>query len=95
MFIPPLAPDLSLRLWFDSVLFFFHFFLTPFFSFFFFFAFNKARSSLFNIPVYILMLCGVFALDPDLWVVDVNDILTFGSRRMSFSLEFFALRAEK
>jgi hypothetical protein len=68
------------------------FFLT-FFPFF--FACNKTRSSLFNLPVYILMLCGVFAFDPNLWVVDVNDILTLGLGRMSFGLRFFTLRAKK
>jgi hypothetical protein len=87
MFIPPFAPNLLIRLCFDSVLF-------CFFPFFFFFACNKAWSSLFNMLVYILMLCGVFAFDPDLWVIDVNDILTFGSRKMSFDLGFFALRKE-
>jgi hypothetical protein len=41
------------------------------------------------------MLCGVFALNPDLWIVDVNNILTFGSKMMSFDLGFFAIRAKK
>jgi hypothetical protein len=31
-----------------------------------FFACNKAQSSLFDLPIYILMLCGVFALGPNL-----------------------------
>jgi hypothetical protein len=54
-----------------------------------------ARSFLFNLPVYILILCGAFALDLDLWVIDVNNILTFGLRMMSFGLGFFALKAKK
>jgi hypothetical protein len=45
--------------------------------------------SLFDLPICILMLCGVFALSPDLWVVDVNDILAFRSRRISFGLRVF------
>jgi hypothetical protein len=73
------------------VFFFPHFFLV--FSFF--FACNKARSSLLNLPIYIWMLHEVFALDPDPWVVNVNNILTFGLRRMNFSLGFFVLRAEE
>jgi hypothetical protein len=87
MSIPPFALDLSLWLWFDFVLFFFF----PIFSFTFpspfFFASNKARSSLFNLFIYILMLCGVFALILDIWVADVNNILTFGSKMMSFGLK--------
>jgi hypothetical protein len=39
------------------------FFLFPFF---FFFACNNAWSPLFNLPIYILMICGVFALGPNL-----------------------------
>jgi hypothetical protein len=41
------------------------------------------------------MLCGVLALDPNLWIMDVNNILTFGSRRMSFDLWFFVLKAKE
>jgi hypothetical protein len=40
------------------------------------------------------MLCGVFAFDLDLWVVDVNDILTFGSSRMSFDFRVLCPRGE-
>jgi hypothetical protein len=66
-------------------------FFFPFFPlhFFLFFAYNKVWSSLFDLPVYILMLCEVLALSPNLWVVDVNDILAFGSRKMSFGLMIF------
>jgi hypothetical protein len=80
MSIPPFAFDLLLQLWFDSVMFCVLCFV------FFFFACNKAQSSLFNLSIYILMLCEIFVLDLDIWVVDVNDILTFRSRRMSFGL---------
>ena len=61
---------------------------TFFFSFFFFFFFtcNKACSSLFDLPICILILCGVFDLGLDLWIVDVNDTLAFRSRRISFGL---------
>jgi hypothetical protein len=72
MSISPFTLDLSLQLWFDSILFFF-FFVFPFFPlsfflfpFFFFFACNNAWSPLFNLPIYILMICGVFALGPNL-----------------------------
>jgi hypothetical protein len=65
---------------------FFVFFVSIFFLTFFFFARNKAQTSLFSLLIYILMLCGVFALGLDLWVMNVNDILTFGLRKMSFSL---------
>jgi hypothetical protein len=34
-------------------------------------------------------------LGPDLWVVDVNVILAFGSRRTSVSLGFLALNVKK
>jgi hypothetical protein len=30
------------------------------------------------------MLCRVFAFSPDLWFVDMYDILVFGLRRLSF-----------
>jgi hypothetical protein len=76
---------------------FFHFpiiFLYVFF-FFLFFACNKARSSLFDLPVCILMLCGIFALGPYLWDVDVNDILTFGSRMMSFGLRVLCFQGQR
>jgi hypothetical protein len=82
MSIPPFASDPSLWLWFDSVLFCFSIFFCLFVCLFV-VACNKAWSSLFNLAVYILMLCEVFALGQNLWVVDVNDILTFGSRMMS------------
>jgi hypothetical protein len=70
-------------------LFLFSLYVFFFFFSFLFFSFNKARSSLFDLPICILMLCGVFALSPDLWVVDVNDILAFRSRRISFVLRVF------
>ena len=34
-------------------------------------------------------------LGPDLWVVDVNIILTFGSRRISVGLGFLALSVKE
>jgi hypothetical protein len=76
-------------------LFFFLFF--PLFPcmFFFFFACNKAWSSLCDLPVYILMLCRVFALGPNIWVVDVNDIWAFRSRMMSFSLRVLCSQGRK
>jgi hypothetical protein len=63
--------------------------------FFFFFACNKAWSSLCDLPVYILMLCRVFALGPNIWVVDVNDIWAFRSRMMSFSLRVLCSQGRK
>jgi hypothetical protein len=44
--------------------------------------------------VSINLLWGVM-LDPDLWVVDVNVILAFGSRRTSVGLRFLALSVKK
>jgi hypothetical protein len=44
--------------------------------------------------VSISLLWGVM-LGPDLWVVDVNVILAFGSRRTSVSLGFLALSVKK
>jgi hypothetical protein len=44
--------------------------------------------------VSISRLWGVM-LDPDLWVVDVNIILAFGSRRTSVGLRFLALSVKK
>ena len=72
---------------------FFVFFFSFFFSIFsLFFACNKAWSSLFNLSVYILMMCEIFALGLDLWVLDVNDILTFKSRMMSFGLRVLCFK---
>jgi hypothetical protein len=72
-----------------QILYLLLFFFSPFF------ACNKARSSLFDLPICILMLCGVFALGPNLWVVDVNDILTFGSRMMSFGLRVLCSQGQR
>jgi ABC-type sugar transport system permease subunit len=44
--------------------------------------------------VSISLLWGVM-LDPDLWVVDVNVILAFGSRRTNIGLRFLALSVKK
>jgi hypothetical protein len=44
--------------------------------------------------VSISLLWGVM-LGPDLWVVDVNAILAFGSRRTSVGLGFLALSVKK
>jgi hypothetical protein len=40
------------------------------------------------------MICP-FAFGSDFWVVDVNVILPFELRRMSFGIGFFAFRAEE
>ena len=41
-----------------------------------------------------LMLYGVFALGLDPWVVDVNDIMAFRSRRMSFGMGVFCSQGQ-
>jgi hypothetical protein len=41
------------------------------------------------------MPASISAFGPDLWVVDVNDILAFGLRMMSIGLGISALKAEK
>jgi hypothetical protein len=46
-------------------------------------------------PLDGLMLCGVFTFSPDLWIVDVNDILAFELRKMSFRHEDFLFSRSK
>jgi hypothetical protein len=41
------------------------------------------------------MLRGVFALGLDIWVVDVNGILIFGSRMMSFDLRVLCSQGQE
>jgi hypothetical protein len=59
----------------------------------------------FYFPVFLLFLLVIslvsisllwrVMLDPDFWVVDVNVILAFGSRRTSVGLRFLALSVKK
>jgi hypothetical protein len=83
---------LSLHLLFFNFSLYLHvLFFSPFFLFFFFFAYNKARSSLFDLPIYILKLCGIFALGPDLLGCGCERYLGFQVEEDEFQLEGFLL----